>query len=69
MTPLIEVIGGPGVPKTLATASASAASFRGVDVPWALIWRMSAALSPASASASSMQATAPLPPGDGAVMW
>ena len=67
MTPLIEVIGGPGLPKTFATASASAAaSFSGVDVPWALIWRMSAGASSASARACSMQATAPLPPGDGA---
>src|SRR5436305_928404 len=50
-------------------ASASAASFSEVDVPWALIWRIADGSIPASARHSSMQVTAPLPPGDGAVMW
>ncbi len=65
----MDVVGGPGSPKTLAMASASAASFRGVDVPCALMWATSDAITPASSKASSMQVTAPLPPGDGAVMW
>ena len=38
VTPLVEVTGGPFAPKTLAIASASAASFSGVDVPCALMW-------------------------------
>ena len=42
MTPLVDVTGGPGVPNTLAMASASAASLSGVEVPWALICTMSA---------------------------
>ena len=33
---------GPGVPNTLLIASASAASFSGVDVPWALMCSTSA---------------------------
>ena len=44
VTPFVEVTGGPGVPKTFSIASASAASFSGVEVPWALIWRMSPGL-------------------------
>lgn len=36
VTPLIEFIAGPGsVPKTSATADASAASLSEVEVPWA----------------------------------
>src|SRR5579884_1057133 len=68
-TPLVEVTGGPGVPKTLLMASASAASFSGVDVPWALMWAMSPGVRPASNRAASMHAAAPAPPGAGAVMW
>ena len=68
MTPLIEVTGGDSSPNTLITASASAASLSGVEVPWALIWRMSAASRPASSSASFMHTIAPDPPGDGAMM-
>ena len=40
VTPLVEVTGGPGVPKTLAMAWDSARSFSGVEVPWALMWPM-----------------------------
>ena len=69
MTPLVDVTGGPGSPNTLRQASASAASLSGVDVPWALTWRMSAGVSPASSRARCMQAIAPVPPGAGAVMW
>ena len=69
VTPLIEVTGGPGRSKTFSIASASARSLSGVEVPWALIWATSAGRIPASSSASSMQATAPSPPGAGAVMW
>ena len=69
VTPLIEVTAGPGVPNSVAIACASAASLSGVEVPWALTWTMSSADSPASSSASCMHATAPEPPGDGAVMW
>ncbi len=61
--------GGPGVPKTLAMAWDSERSFRGVDVPWALMWPIWSGVTPASAMAISMQAAAPLPPGAGAVMW
>ena len=57
------------LPKTLTMASASALSFNGVDVPWALICPMSAGPIPASSMASVMQAAAPEPPGIGAVMW
>ena len=66
---MVDVTGGPLGPKTLMMASASAASLRGVDVPWPLMWPMSAGATPASARASSMQRTAPEPSGDGAVMW
>ncbi len=68
-TPLVEVMGGGVSPKTLRTASASAASFSGVEVPWAFTWPMALGARPASARACSMQAAAPAPPGDGAVMW
>src|SRR2546429_4020871 len=69
VTPLVEVTGGPGEPNSLRMASASAASLRGVEVPWALIWPMSAGPTAASARASSMQAAAPAPAGAGAVRW
>ena len=69
VTPLVEVTSGPGEPNTLWMASASLASLRGVEVPWALMWAMSDGARPASPSARSIQATAPAPPGDGAVMW
>ena len=59
VTPLIEVTGGPGRPKSLAIASASAASLSGVEVPWALTWRMSLGSRPASARAISMHDSAP----------
>ena len=42
VTPLVDVTGGPGRAEHLAIASASAASLSGVDVPWALMWTMSA---------------------------
>ena len=41
VTPLIEVTGGPGEPKTFSMAWASARSLSGVEVPWALMWPMS----------------------------
>ena len=63
VTPLVDVTIGPGVPKTLAMASASAASFSDVEVPWALMWTMSRGPRPASTRAISMQATAPGTPG------
>ena len=69
VTPLVEVTSGPGSPKTLVMARASARSLSGVEVPWALMWPTSAGVIPASARASSMQATAPAPSGAGAVMW
>ena len=69
VTPFVEVTRGPGVPKTLTMASASLASFSGVEVPWALMCTTSEGSRPASATARSMQETAPAPPGDGAVMW
>ncbi len=69
MTPFVDVTGTPDGPKTSAIAAASAASFSGVEVPWALIWAMSPGDRPASARASFMQTIAPVPPGDGAVMW
>ena len=56
-------------PNTSVIAAASAASFSGVDVPWALICRMSPGWRPASSRASCMHAIAPTPPGAGAVMW
>ena len=42
MTPLVEVTSGPGSPKTLVMARASARSLSGVEVPWALMWPTSA---------------------------
>ena len=69
MTPLVDVTGTAPAPNTLAMAAASAASLSGVDVPWALTWPMADGATPASSRASCMQAVAPLPPGDGAVMW
>ena len=69
VTPLVEVTSGPGSPKTLLMARDSARSLSGVEVPWALMCPTSPGLIPASASASSMQATAPAPSGEGAVMW
>ena len=67
--PLIEVTAGPGEPNTLAMASASGRSLAGVEVPWALMWVMASGVRPASSRASSMHATAPVPCGEGAVMW
>ena len=69
MTPLVDVTGGGVSPNTLRIASASAASFSGVDVPCAFTCPMAAGERPASSSASCMHAAAPSPPGDGAVMW
>ena len=36
--PLVDVTGGEAEPNTLAMASDSALSLRGVEVPWALMW-------------------------------
>ncbi len=69
VTPLVDVTGGGEPLKTLMMASASEASLSGVEVPWALMWAMADGARPASSRASCMQAVAPLPPGDGAVMW
>jgi len=69
VTPLVEVTGGGEPSKTLLIASASEASLSGVDVPWALTWAMADGVRPASSRASCMQAVAPDPPGEGAVMW
>ena len=69
VTPLVEVTGGGASPNTLMIASASDASLSGVEVPWALTWPMADGARPASSRASCMQAVAPAPPGDGAVMW
>ena len=41
VTPLVDVTGGGASPNTLRMASASAASFSGVDVPCAFTWPMS----------------------------
>ena len=38
VTPLVEVTSGPGSPKTLVMARASARSLSGVEVPCALMW-------------------------------
>ncbi len=35
VTPFVETTGGPFAPNTLVIAAASAASFSGVEVPWA----------------------------------
>ena len=69
MTPLIEVTGNARPSKTFLMASDSAASFSGVEVPWALTCPIASGVRPASVSAACMQATAPAPPGAGAVMW
>ena len=70
MTPFVEVTGTPSAPNTSAIAAASAASLSGVDVPWALIVADVAGLAGRRRRAPDcMQAIAPAPPGDGAVMW
>ena len=46
VTPLVDVTGGPGSPKTLLIARASARSLSGVDVPWALMWAIGGRLEP-----------------------
>ena len=69
VTPLVDVTGGGEPSKTLMIASASEASLSGVEVPWAFTWPIAEGVSPASSRASCMQAVAPDPPGDGAVMW
>ena len=69
VTPLVEVTGTAPAPNTLVMAAASAASLSGVEVPWAFTWPTSPGVSPASASAASMHATAPAPLSAGAVMW
>src|SRR5439155_14056928 len=69
VTPLVPVTGTACSPNTLVMAAASASSFSGVDVPWALMLFTSAGDSPASSRAWSMHAAAPAPLGDGAVMW
>ena len=56
-------------PKARRMALASATSPTGVDVAWALMWTMSASLSPARSTASRIARDAPAPSGSGAVMW
>ncbi len=46
VTPLIEVTGGEGEPKTFSMACASARSLSGVEVPCALMWPISAGAHP-----------------------
>jgi len=65
VTPLVEVTAGPMPPKTLLMALDSARSLSGVEVPWALMWRTSSVVRPASIRASSMHETAPEPSGAG----
>ena len=67
--PLVEVTRGPSAPKISAIATASAMSFSGVEVPWALTWLIWWGSTPASSRARRIQVMAPMPPGDGAVMW
>ena len=58
-------IASASAPKARRMALASAMSPTGVDVAWALMWTMSALLSPARSTASSMARDAPAPSGSG----
>jgi hypothetical protein len=56
-------------PSAALIATVSAASFSGVDVPWALMYETSCGSAPASLSAQRIASVAPVPFGSGAVMW
>src|SRR4051794_35207813 len=66
VVPFVAVTGGGFAENSVARARASAASFSGVDVPWALTWPTSDGVTPASSRARRMHANAPSPPGLGA---
>ena len=64
---LIGILKAPS-PKTALIACVSAGSFFGVDVPWALIYVISDAESPAIFNAVNIARLAPRPSGSGSLM-
>ena len=75
MWPVIDFVdetatdGRRSSPSAALIAAVSAASFSGVDVPWAFTYETAAGSSPASRSAQRIASVAPEPFGSGAVMW